>query len=68
MDTIDCRGLSCPEPVVAVKKALKQNPEGCIVLVDGRAAAENVPRFARASGYAVEIAENGSEWQIKINR
>ena len=68
METIDCRGLSCTEPVVAAKKALKKNPDGCIILVDGRAASENVPRFAKASGYNVDVSEKGGEWTIRISR
>ncbi len=68
METIDCKGLSCPEPVVATKKALKAHPEGCIVIVDDRAASENVPRFAKASGYKVEESFKDGEWTIKIEK
>lgn len=68
METIDCKGLSCPEPVVATKKALKAHPEGCVVIVDDRAASENVPRFAKASGYKVSESFKDGEWTIKIEK
>ena len=46
MIEVDCRGLSCPEPVVRTKKALKDNAE-IDVIVDNRASLENVKRYAR---------------------
>ena len=44
---IDCRGLSCPEPVIRTKKAIRENPQTLDVLVDQRAPLENVSRFLR---------------------
>lgn len=56
--TIDCRGLSCPAPVLAAKKEInKKNPDSLTVLVDNRAAAENVTRFLNTSGYKVSVQE-----------
>ena len=61
MKTIDAQGLSCPEPVVLTRNAVKENPEGVIVLVDAVAARENVTRFGKSQGYdvAVEDTEDG---------
>lgn len=56
--TIDCRGLSCPEPVLAAKKEIDlKNPDSLMVLVDNRAAAENVSRFLNTRGYKVSMSE-----------
>ncbi|HTX71643.1 MAG TPA: sulfurtransferase-like selenium metabolism protein YedF [Rectinemataceae bacterium] len=56
---IDARGLACPKPVLAVKRALEEGGyERIEVLVDNPAARENVSRFATYSGHRViSVAE-----------
>ena len=68
MVEIDCRGLSCPEPVIRTKKALKDNADGLDVIVDDRAARENVPRYAEAAGYKAEVKQEEDAWRIEIRR
>ncbi len=68
MKTLDARGLGCPEPVIMTKKGLKESSEGVDVLVDDRAARENVPRYAEASGYKATVKEEESWWRIEIRR
>lgn len=68
MTIVDCKGLSCPEPVVKTKKALKSNPEGVVVLVDNRVPLENVCRLSRALGYNPEYIEKDGEWRIEIKK
>lgn len=68
MMEVDCRGLSCPIPVVNTKKALKEHPEGVFVTVDNIVAKENVCRFAQAMGYNPSVTEGDSEWKIEIKR
>ena len=67
---IDARGYSCPEPVIMVKKALEQQTDDktCEVLVDNHAALENITRFVTQQGYAVESAEQGDDFLLKITR
>jgi tRNA 2-thiouridine synthesizing protein A len=65
---LDLTGLSCPEPVVRTKKALKENPQGVISIVDNRAALENVSRFGRAMGYNVNAVESKDTWRIEIKK
>ena len=65
---IDCRGLSCPEPVIRTKKAIKDEPESIDVLVDQRAPLENVQRFLKAMIYNVTAEDLGGEWRIKATR
>src|SRR5512137_2995239 len=67
MKTIDCRNMSCPLPVVTVKRAMEDAPgEGFRVLLDGGAPVENVTRFAVNRGYAVkeETVEGGCVLEI----
>ena len=65
---IDCRGLSCPEPVIRTKKAIKDEPESIDVLVDQRAPLENVQRFLKAMKYNVTAEDLDGEWRIKATR
>lgn len=68
MDTIDARGLSCPEPVVLTRNALKGSPESCVVLVDNPTARENVTRFARGRGYQVRAEDDGATISLTLSR
>lgn len=55
---VDCRGLACPQPVIDTKKAIEKEPgRNLTVIVDNGAARDNVTRFARSSGYDVEVLE-----------
>ena len=56
--TVDARGLSCPEPVLAAKKAIEGLARGTIqVLVDTAASKENVTRMANTLSCAVKVEE-----------
>ena len=68
MKEIDCRGLSCPEPVINTKRALKESPDGVVVLVDNRVPLENISRFAQAMGYNASPVEKNGEWTITIKK
>jgi selenium metabolism protein YedF len=53
--SIDCRNMACPQPVVAVKRALAERAgEPLNVLLDAGAPRENVTRFAVNRGFTVE--------------
>ncbi|MFA6891908.1 MAG: sulfurtransferase TusA family protein [Sphaerochaetaceae bacterium] len=64
MREIDTRRLSCPQPVVMTKKALADKPDALNVLVDNRAALENVSRYAKAVGYTVAV----DGWTLKLTK
>lgn len=63
---LDCRKLQCPEPVIRCRALIKaEHPTEFDVLVDNQAALENVARFLKSNGYAVESKVLGdSEWRI----
>ena len=55
---LDCRGLACPNPVLKTKELLDQGEVTKVtVMVDNRAAQENVSRLLTHSGYRVDLAE-----------
>jgi selenium metabolism protein YedF len=67
MNTIDCRGMACPAPVITVKKALEQQGEIRVLLDDG-APRENVGRFARNRGCRVSEHQDASgSWELTIS-
>ncbi|MCU0589753.1 MAG: sulfurtransferase-like selenium metabolism protein YedF [Syntrophobacteraceae bacterium] len=62
--TLDCRGLACPRPVLQVKEILDGGNVGRLtVLLDNEAARENVSRFMARMGYEVRAraVEDGLE-------
>jgi selenium metabolism protein YedF len=66
METIDCRNLPCPAPVIAVKKALQGHREIQVLLDDG-APRENVARFSRNRGCQVTEEQDGNGWILTIS-
>jgi selenium metabolism protein YedF len=64
---LDFRGLGCPKPVMETRKAL-QSENVLTVIVDSRAARENVSRLASRSGCQVRIEEKDNEVYIHIER
>ncbi len=66
---VDARGYSCPMPVIMVQKEVKKNaPASLEVIVDNQCAVENVTRFAKNNGYRVEVAPQGEDFQLKLNK
>lgn len=67
MTELDCRGLTCPEPVIRCKKLLASNPQDITVLVDNPASNENVSRLLARHGYAVGSKNVDGVWTIKAS-
>ncbi len=66
---VDARGLACPQPVIATKKALDAIGEGVVTtIVDNAAAKENVAKFAAANGCGVSVEEQGGVYRIRITK
>lgn len=64
---IDCRGKSCPLPVVETKRALEEEAgKDILVIVDNEAARENVSRFAGNAGYQVKVTETEGFYHLNI--
>ena len=67
METLNCRGLACPQPVLRTKQFIASNPQTLefIVLVDNAASAQNVLRFVESQGCTASLQQKGSEFEIK---
>ncbi|MFP4167796.1 MAG: sulfurtransferase TusA family protein [Desulfonatronovibrionaceae bacterium] len=69
-ETIDTRGLSCPQPVLDTMQALSRTSESEVkVLVDTDASKENVSRAAQGKGWQVkELKESDGEYHLTLRR
>ncbi len=66
MELLDCKGMTCPRPVIETRDFLTAHPEHkeIAVLVDNLAAARNVERFLGTQGFQVSL--QGSEPDFKL--
>ncbi len=64
---LDCRGLSCPHPVIRTRDALDQSNRLVAVAVDNEAAKNNIIRFAEDRHCTVTSSgpENGC-WTVSL--
>lgn len=67
-DTVDARGLSCPQPVILSKNAINRGIFPIEVLVDSTASCENVTRMAEKNGCKVTLAEQDNEYKLTIDK
>ncbi len=66
---LDCRGMTCPQPVVVTKKRLDAMETGTFTtIVDNEIAKENVSQFVRNAGCSCSIAEQGNDYYITITK
>ena len=65
---VDARGLSCPQPVILTKNAMKANTFPIEVLVETVTSRENVRRVAEKAGCKVQVDEIGEEFKLTITK
>lgn len=68
---VDCRGETCPVPLVETRKALRKAKEGDIVEVIGThpASKKEIPMAVKALGLdLVDVQEENGMWKIRIRR
>lgn len=68
MTVLDARGLSCPEPVVMIRKAMMSGENHYEMIVDNHASRENVKRYAEHQGYLVQVQEVNGEYTLLIDK
>ena len=68
MKTVDARGLSCPEPVIMIRKAMMSKGNHYVMIVDNPTSRENVMRYAEHHGYRVTITEAGGEYTLSMEK
>ncbi len=68
---VDCRGETCPVPLVETRKAIRQAQPGDIIVVVGThpASREEIPMAVRALGLELLSVEGtDTDWTIRIRR
>jgi tRNA 2-thiouridine synthesizing protein A len=68
---VDCRGETCPVPLVETRKALRKAKEGDIVEVIGThpASKKEIPMAVKALGLElIDVQDEGGMWKIKIRK
>jgi selenium metabolism protein YedF len=67
METLNCRGLACPQPVLRTKHFVETNPQALefTVVVDNAASAQNVVRFVESQGFSASLQQEGTDFEIK---
>lgn len=63
---VDCRGLTCPKPVMMTKEKLAEARDSFSVLVDNATARDNVKRFAESRGCSVEVSEREEGFLLEV--
>jgi len=68
---VDCRGETCPVPLVEVRKALRRAAPGDVVEVVGThpASKKEIPMAVEALGLELlSIEGTDTDWRIRIRR
>lgn len=68
---VDCRGETCPVPLVETRKALRKAAPGDIVEVVGShpASKKEIPMAVKALGMQLlDVQEEEGVWRIRIRR
>jgi len=69
MQTLDCRGLSCPEPVLQVKSLLTKINSGQIkVYVNTGGARDNIRLLANKMGWQLQVEEQEKDYILLLSR
>ena len=68
-ETIDARGLSCPQPVILTLDAIaKTSGKEIVVLVDTDTSMENVSRAAESRKWRVDTAEDNDGFRLILTK
>ncbi len=63
--TVDARGLPCPQPVIQTRNAMQEDVE-VLAIVDNETAQKNVTRMAEKSGATVEAEQREDGIYLRI--
>jgi selenium metabolism protein YedF len=67
VETVDARGLPCPQPVIETRNAMDKSTE-VVTIVDNETAQGNVTRMAEKSGATVEAERHEDGIRLTITR
>jgi len=68
MKTVDARGLSCPEPVIRTRQAMKAGLFPLRVLVDTGTSRDNVSRMAQSAGWQVSVEDKSDGFVLTLTK
>lgn len=64
---VDARGLSCPEPILVTKNAVREYGKAAFsVQVSSPTARDNVNRWLQGEGRSIAVKEEGVGWLIEV--
>jgi selenium metabolism protein YedF len=68
MRIVDTKGLLCPAPLIAAKKALKETTAGesFIVLTDNKTSFDNLNRFLKDNKAEFKVSESDGVWTLTV--
>jgi tRNA 2-thiouridine synthesizing protein A len=68
IETIDCRGLKCPLPVLKMEKRVSQLGTGAsfVVLATDPMAKIDIPLFCRQNGHACSVSSEAEIMRFEI--
>ena len=67
-EEIDVRGLSCPQPVLQLRRAIKRGDFPIVVLSDTVAACDNMRRTAEAGKLRATVEQAGDEYKLTVDQ
>jgi TusA-related sulfurtransferase len=62
---LDACGVSCPEPLIMLKKAFQTEKE-LIILVDSKSTLSNCEKYAKSNGFSVETEEENEIYKMRM--
>jgi selenium metabolism protein YedF len=67
---MDTKGQTCPAPLIATKKALKETSVGetFIVITDNQTSFNNLARFLKDNNTDFQVTEKGGVWTLTITK
>jgi selenium metabolism protein YedF len=70
MQIVDTRGLQCPAPIIATKKALKEAKTGKAfkVLTDNQTSLNNLTRFLKDNKTEFSVEESEGVWTFTVKK
>ena len=68
-ETVDARGLSCPQPVMLTRRALQTEAgDEVVVLVDTMTQVHNCSRAAERLGWKASYQEKGDVFELTLRK
>jgi selenium metabolism protein YedF len=70
MRVVDTKGLLCPAPIIAAKRALKETVPGesFIILTDNSTSYSNLTRFLKDNNTEFSVAESDGTWKLTVTK